>query len=221
MTHIRHFFLDLRFELFAVTGGLYIFTALYYTRQLPLQILSCFILIAVTSYWSYAIRHGMAMSRNDFKLTTHRLRMNALVAVGLAIFGWFYFSLYAYLTRGHWLHLSYGGSFPVVLTIITVSSTEEIFFRGYLQNRLNYRYSMWKRVLIAVAAMAFYKNVVHMWEGMSLVLHVELLLVGILHNVLPSLWMEWSGSLVGPWLLHVVWDLLVYSPMSTIPYWVI
>ena len=56
---------------------------------------------------------------------------------------------------------------------------------------------------------------------MALVLHIELFLLGVVHNILPSLWMEWSGSLVGPLLLHVFWDLLVYAPMSEIPYWVI
>jgi membrane protease YdiL (CAAX protease family) len=117
--------------------------------------------------------------------------------------------------------LGYGGSFPAILAILAVSTAEEFFFRGYLQNRLNRRLSIWARSLIAVVALALFKNVVHMWEGMALILHIELFLLGIVHNILPSLWMEWSGSLVGPLLLHVFWDLLVYAPMSEIPYWVI
>ena len=139
----------------------------------------------------------------------------------LAVFGWFYFRLYVYLTRGEPMSLGFGGSYPAILIIIIVSTVEEFFFRGYLQNRLSSHYSLWKRVLIAVIAMAFYKNIVHMWEGMSLILHIELILIGILHNILPSLWMEWSNNLVGPLLLHVFWDLLVYAPMSSIPYWIL
>lgn len=208
-------------EPFTVTAGLYAFTALYYTRQFPLQLLSFFILIAVAGYWGYSIRFVRPMTLADFKLTSHHLGRTVLLALGLAIFGWFYFNLYVNLTRGEQLEIGFGGSVPALLTIIAVSTAEELYFRGYLQNRLGDRYRLWQRVMITVIAMAFYKNIVHMWNGMPLALHLELLLVGILHNVLPSLWMEWSGSLVGPWLLHVFWDLLIYAPMSGIPYWVI
>jgi membrane protease YdiL (CAAX protease family) len=178
-------------------------------------------LIVVTGYWSLAIRNVHRMTLADFKITAKRWKLQVAIAVGLAVFGWFWFGFYSLVTRGQWLDTGFGGSFSVVLAIIAVGSAEEIFFRGYLQNRLSPNYSLWLRVLITVVAMAFYKNVVHMWEGMTPTLHMELLLIGILHNILPSLWMEWSDSLVGPWVLHVVWDLLVYAPMAAIPYWVI
>ncbi len=220
LTALKQRAFDPAIEPMAVTSGLCLFTALYYTRLLPLQILSFIILIAVTGYWAFAIRYIRPMSLRDFKLTTHRLGLNVLLAVGLAIFGWFYFSFYVYWTRGELLELGFGGSVPALLAIILVSSAEELYFRGYLQNRLGNRYRVWQRVIIAVVAMALYKNFVHMWNGLPPILQVELLLVGILHNVLPSFWMEWSGSLVGPWLLHVFWDLLVYAPLSGIPYWV-
>jgi membrane protease YdiL (CAAX protease family) len=218
---LRQKALALKWEPLIVTGGLYALTSLYYTRSLPFQALSLLVLIAVAIYWSHAIRHGTGLSRRDLKLTSRRLWLHALLALLLAIFGWFYFSIYLSVTRGQPIKVGYGGSLPAVLTIIVVASAEELFFRGYLQNRLSQHHPLWRRVLLAVVALALYKNVVHMWEGMPLILHVELLLVGILHNILPSLWMEWSGSLVGPLLLHVIWDLLVYAPMETIPYWVI
>ena len=208
-------------EVALVTGGVFGFTALYYTRILPLQILSGLVLVAVAVFWSRAMRRPTGMSWGDLKLTRHNLWRNVLIAAGLAIFGWFYFSGYNYVTRGYFLKLGFGGSYTAVLVIIAVSVAEEVFFRGYMQNRLSLRHSLWKRVLVTVVAIALYKNVVHMWDGMALSLHIELFLVGILHNVLPSLWMEWSGSLVGPLLLHVFWDLLVYAPMGEIPYWVI
>ena len=139
----------------------------------------------------------------------------------MAFFGWYYFSLYAYWTRGQSIRLGYGGSLANILTILAISVAEAVFFRGYIQNRLGGRHPLWRRVLIAVVALALYKNVIHMWEGMPLLLHVELFLIGIVHNILPSLWMEWSGSLVGPLVLHLVWDLLVYAPQCAVPYWVI
>jgi membrane protease YdiL (CAAX protease family) len=224
MNHIarlRQNLWDPGLEPFFVTGGIYTFTALYYTRKVPLQVLGLTALVVVASYWGYAIRRGPGLSWSDFKLTTNKLWLNVLIAIGLAIFGWFYFSLYSTWTRGRPLQLGYGGSLSAIMAIIVVSVAEEVYFRGYLQNRLSRRYRMLSRVLIAVIAMALYKNIVHLWDGMSLILHVELLLVGILHNILPSLWLEWSGSLVGPLVLHVVWDLLVYAPQGTIPDWVI
>lgn len=204
-----------------VTGGLYLFTALYYTRILALQLLSVLVLLIVAVYWIQAIRRRGGMSWSDLKLTTDKLWLYVLLGVALAFFGWFWYSLYLYWTRGQSLRLGFGGSFPAILAILAVSVAEELFFRGYLQNRLAPRHSLWQRVLIAVVALSFYKVIVHMWEGLPLVLQVELFLLGVLHNVLPSLWMEWSDSLVGPLVMHVVWDLLVYAPLSAIPYWVI
>jgi membrane protease YdiL (CAAX protease family) len=224
MNHIarlRQNLWDPGLEPFFVTGGIYAFTALYYTRQAPFQVLGLVALVVVASYWGHAIRRGPGLSWRDFKLTTKKLWLNVVIAIGLGIFGWFYFDFYSTWTRGRPLQLGYGGSFAAIMAIIVVSVAEEVYFRGYLQNRLSRRYRMLSRVVIAVVAMAFYKNVVHLWSGMPLILHIELLLVGILHNILPSLWMEWSGSLVGPLVLHVVWDLLVYAPQGIIPDWVI
>jgi membrane protease YdiL (CAAX protease family) len=204
-----------------VTAGLYAFTALYYTRKVPLQVVGLLLLLMVVAFWGYAIRRRPGMTWRDFGLTTRKLWLNVGVGLGLAVFGWVYFSLYNYWTRGLRMKLGYGGSIGVILSVIAVSVAEEFFFRGYLQNRLSRRTGMWVRVLIAVMALAFYKNVVHLWEGMSVGAHVELFAIGVLHNILPSLWMERSGSLVGPLVLHLVWDLLVYAPRSAIPYWII
>jgi hypothetical protein len=41
---------DTALEPFLVTGGLYLFTALYYTRQLPLQVVSFIVLVVVALY---------------------------------------------------------------------------------------------------------------------------------------------------------------------------
>jgi membrane protease YdiL (CAAX protease family) len=160
------------------------------------------------------------MRLQDFKLTTNKFWSQAGLALGFAIFGWFFFRLYIQITRGFQIELGYGGSIFAIFSAISVAVAEEIFFRGYLQNRFRPHFGLWQRVLMAVFALSFYKVVVHMWEGSTPVFQVELLLLGILHNVFPSLWMEWSDSLVGPLLLHVFWDLLVYAPMSTIPPWV-
>jgi membrane protease YdiL (CAAX protease family) len=154
-------------------------------------------------------------------LTKRKWWLQVLIATGLAFFGWFYFSLYNYLTRGVWIKLGYGGSFAAILAILAVSTAEELFFRGYVQNRLSLHFPMWQRILVAVVGLALFKNVVHMWEEMAFILHLELLMLGVLHNILPSLWLEWSGSLVGPLAMHVIWDLLVYARLSDIPYWVI
>jgi membrane protease YdiL (CAAX protease family) len=208
-----------KFEPFTITGGIFLFTLLYYTRKIPLQIVSFIVLILVTALWAHTIRQR-GLSWSDFKLSKKQLWLQVIIALGLSIFGWFYFRQYVIWTRGTEIPFGYGGNFLAVITIVLVASTEEIYFRGYLQNRIQPHFRMLARVLIAVFAMAFYKNIVHIWEGMSLLAHLELLFVGILHNILPSLWMEWSDNLWGALLLHVFWDLLVYAPLIEIPYWV-
>ena len=217
---IVHFLFDSRFEPFLVVGGLYLFTSLYYTRYPPLQILSFVILLVMAFYWGLVFRRNR-WGWKDFKLTKDKWLRHTLIAAALAIFGWGYFSLYNYLTRGEWIPLGFGGSYPALFAIISVAIAEEVFFRGYLQNRLAAHHPRWRRVLLAVVALALFKNVVHMWEGLPIGLHLELFFLGVLHNILASYWMEWSDSLVGPLLLHVFWDLLVYAPLSAIPYWVI
>ncbi len=218
---LRRQFFSTRWEPWVITAGLYAFTAVYYTRVTGLQVLSYLLLFWVAAYWSLSIRAGeRPMGLKDFKLTRQRWLLNTLVAIGIAIFGWFFFRYYVLFTRGEWIPLGYGGSVPAIFAILAVSVAEELFFRGYLQNRLADRYGLVARVLIAVVAIALYKNVVHMWEGMPLVLHAELFLIGVLHNVVVSLFMEKSGSLVGPLVLHVVWDLMVYAPLPGIPHWV-
>jgi membrane protease YdiL (CAAX protease family) len=221
LERLRLYLFDKKLEPFLITGGLYAFTALYYTRTLVLQVLSLIVLIGTIIYWVHIIRREPAMTWRDFKLTKDKWWLHTLIAIFIAVFGWYYFSLYNKWTRGKPLTLGYGGSISVILSAITVSIAEEVYFRGYLQNSLSSKYSIWVRVLIAVAALAFYKNVVHLWQGMSFLLHLELFLIGVLHNVLASLWMEWSGSLIGPIVLHVVWDLLVYAPLTSVPYWII
>jgi len=204
-----------------VTGGLFAFTALYYTRNLILQFISFLLLILVAFLWNHSIKSLGGFSWSTFKLVKTKLWINIIIAIALAAFGWFYYGFYINLTRGHWIPFGFGGSYTAILAIITVSAAEEVFFRGYLQNHLGDQYSRAVRIIIAVAALALFKNVVHLWEGMSTGLHLELFFLGVLHNILPSLWLEWSDNLVGPLVMHVVWDLFVYAPMSEIPYWVI
>jgi hypothetical protein len=66
----RRFF-DRRLEPFLVTGGLYAFTALCYTRLLPLQSLGLLLLVVVV-HWIPAIRRT-GLTWRDLKLTTRRL----------------------------------------------------------------------------------------------------------------------------------------------------
>jgi membrane protease YdiL (CAAX protease family) len=220
-TKIKQRVLESDHQPLIVTVGLFAFTALYYTRNLALQIVSFFVLILVAFLWNHSLRQVGGFSWETFKLVKTKLLREIIIAVALAIFGWFWYGFYINLTRGHWIPFGFGGSYAAIVAIISVSVAEELFFRGYLQNHLGDRYSRVARILIAVVALALFKNVVHLWEGLPLGLHFELFYLGVLHNTLPSIWLEWSGSLVGPLVLHVAWDLLVYAPMSEIPYWVI
>jgi membrane protease YdiL (CAAX protease family) len=160
------------------------------------------------------------MTLTDFKLTRRQLGRQVLIGLGLAFVGWFFFRYYVYYSRGVQLPLGFSGSMAAILSIVVVASAEEIFFRGYLQNRLSDRYGFIPRVVMVVIALSLYKNIIHLWTGMPLFLHVELFAVSVLLSMIPSLLMEWTGNLTGPIVLHVVWDLLVYGHLATIPYWV-
>ena len=58
-TGARQRLLDPGLEPLLVTGGLYAFTALYYTRKAPFQILSVFVLVAVRMML-YVARRGIS-----------------------------------------------------------------------------------------------------------------------------------------------------------------
>jgi membrane protease YdiL (CAAX protease family) len=202
-----------------VTGGLYTSLALYYTRISVWQIISGVFLVSLAFYWSRALR-DRPMTLADLRLSRKHLGLQVLIGAGLAVCGWFFFRYYVYVSRGMWLPLGYGGSLAALFSIVAVASGEEFFFRGYLQNRLRVRYALVARVLIVAAALALYKNIIHMWSGMPFIFHVELFTISGLLALITSLFLEWSDNLAGPIVLHVVWDLLVYSHLATIPYWV-
>jgi membrane protease YdiL (CAAX protease family) len=220
-TKIKQRILESNNQPLIVTGGLFAFTALYYTRNLVLQLISFLLLVLVALLWNQSLKRVGGFSWATFKLVKTKLWRDIIIALALAVFGWFWYGFYIHLTRGHWIPFGFGGSYTAILAIIAVSVAEELFFRGYLQNHLGDQYSRVVRILIAVVALALFKNIVHVWEGLPLSLHLELFFLGVLHNTLASIWLEWSGNLAGPLVLHVVWDLLVYAPMSEIPYWVI
>jgi hypothetical protein len=76
------------------------------------------------------------------------------------------------------------------------------------------------RVLAASVALAGYKNLVHFWELKPVLYHIELFVVTFMLSVPLSIWREASGSITGPVVTHVVWDLLVYGTLNEIPDWV-
>ena len=55
-TGIKQGVLAPRYQPLLVTGGLYAFTALYYTRRPPLQALGLLVLVATAVFWASAIR---------------------------------------------------------------------------------------------------------------------------------------------------------------------
>jgi membrane protease YdiL (CAAX protease family) len=216
---LRTIYRSLALEPFLVVGGLYATLALYYTRSSILQLLSGGLLFGVAFYWSRALQ-SRPMSLADIKLSRKHLGRQVLIGVGLAFIGWIFFRTYVFASRDLWLPLGYGGSPWAILSIVSVALAEEAFFRGYLQNRLRGRYSLIPRVLLVVLALALYKNIIHIWTGMPFILHIELFAISALLSMITSLLLEWSNNLAGPIVLHVVWDLMVYGHLATIPYWV-
>lgn len=216
----RQRFLNPRIELSLVLSGLYSGIVLYYTRRLPLQMAGVLILFLATLYWSYAIHFGEKMTLSGFGLTRKRLGLYIALGAVIGTLSSRLFSEYVGVTRGEQLSLQVGNSVPVILSILAIAVSEDLFFRGYLLTRLRHFSSRWwVRVLLASCFMAVYKNAVHIWEGEPLIYYLELFATTMFNSVPALIWVEWTGSIATPMTSHFVWDLLVYSYSSDLPFW--
>jgi membrane protease YdiL (CAAX protease family) len=179
------------------------------------------ILIGTGLFWGYSIQRVHPMGARDFRLIRDKWGWHVLVALFLSGLGLIYTQLYEFFMRGHWLVIGYGGSIPLLISIFTVVMAEELFFNGYLLTRLRlFSSSIWLRAFIVVVMLAWYKVAIHMWEGLPLTYYIELFIGEAFQSYVMSWWADRTGSLVAPFLTHLIWDLLVYGSRTSIPYWV-
>lgn len=140
-----------------------------------------------------------------------------LYAVGGLAIG----ALLALLYRG----ISRMSLFPHALTMIAVIApaigiSEELLFRGFLQNRL-VTINTWLAVILASLAHTLYKFLVMRTLPVDIGTYYPALVVytfaaGLLSGIPRAL----TRSVVPACLLHGVFDILVYGGLSTWPVWV-
>lgn len=108
----------------------------------------------------------------------------------------------------------------LILSSLAVASCEEVFFRGYLLGRLKaLGGNRWGRILLVCALFMFYKVLVHSWEGWSLAAYVGFFVFGAFKMLFETGWVDWSGSIVTPIVIHIGWDLIMFQGYSGPPPW--
>ena len=161
-------------------------------------------------------------SLDALHITRKRIWLCVLVGFALILPGWFVDSWYSYISGEGWWEFGVAKSPPLILSIVAIAVSEEFFFRGYLLGRLKeLNRHRWQRVLLVNATFIFYKVLVHAWEGWPLLNYIELFAVGMVEMLFETFWVDWTGSIVTPIIIHIGWDLIVFHDLTTLPYWAI
>jgi membrane protease YdiL (CAAX protease family) len=106
------------------------------------------------------------------------------------------------------------------LTAAAIGFTEELLFRGFLQERLRKMSIFWS-VVIAACSHTAYK--ILLFASLRPLYEVDLLYLGswtFICGLLFSVLKERSGSTLTPVSGHVTFDILVYGDQAQIPWWI-
>jgi membrane protease YdiL (CAAX protease family) len=118
------------------------------------------------------------------------------------------------------VRLGIASSPRLILSILAVATCEEVFFRGYLLGRLkSLGTNRWVRVPLVCALFMLYKVLVHSWDGWPLGVYAEFFAFGAFKMLFETLWVDWTGSIVTPIVIHVGWDLIMFQGYSAPPPW--
>lgn len=128
--------------------------------------------------------------------------------------------IFAILYRKQMGQIMFGGRFTLIgLAAAAVGCTEELIFRGFLQQQLR-KINVFMAVVVASASHSAYKIV--FFAALSHVHPVNLkfllvwtFIVGLIFGILKEL----SASTLTPVAGHASFDLLVYSDSSINPWW--
>jgi membrane protease YdiL (CAAX protease family) len=200
---------------------LYFATILYFTRLPVAQVLALVLLTALAVALAYTIWLGpYELSGGDLGLKTSGSVRDIILGSAVALLGWWMYSEYLHLTRGYRLPIGLSQSSSLLIVIFCIAIAEELFFRSYTHARLSPWLTPLGRAVVVSVALAGYKNLVHFWEFRPILYHIELFVITFMLSVPLSLWREASGSITGPVVTHITWDLLVYGTLNQIPDWV-
>jgi membrane protease YdiL (CAAX protease family) len=200
--------------------GFYLGIFLYYSRQLPWSLLGLAGVTFTAFYLAWSLKYVNPTSLSALHITRQRARLYLLVGLILILPGWFLDSLFSYLAGRGWLPLSVARSPILILSILAVATCEEVFFRGYLLGRLkSLGGKRWARILLVCALFMFYKVLVHSWEEWSLATYIAFFAFGASKMLFETAWVDWTGSIVTPIVIHIGWDLIMFQGHTGLPAW--
>lgn len=203
-----------------VIFGFYLGIFFYYSRRFPLSFIGLNAVTVTAFYLAYSLKYVNPTSLRALHVTRQRAGLYLLVGLLLILPGWFFDSLYSYLTGSGWLELSVTTSLPLILSILAVATCEELFFRGYVLGRLKALGGRrWARILLVSALFIFYKVLVHAWAGWPLAAYVEFFVFGALKMLFETWWVDQTGSVVTPIVIHIGWDLIMFQAYTGLPPW--
>lgn len=207
-------------EVVLVILGLYIGIVLHYSRHPSWSLVGLGVLTFTALYLAFSLKYVNPTSPADLHITRKRVGLHLLVGLLLILPAWFFDSLYSYLVGRGWLPLGIASSPSLILSILAVATSEEVFFRGYLLGRLkSLDGNRWMRIVLVSAVFMFYKVLVHSWEGWSFATYVEFFVFGALKMLVGTFWVDWTGSIVMPVVVHIGWDLIMFQEYTGPPYW--
>lgn len=135
------------------------------------------------------------------------------IGVASAAFMWVVFWIGNFLAT-HWFHFAApqvsqiyglkGGNSPILIALLLlfiIGPAEEIFWRGYVMERLSEK---WGPVLGFITAVGFY-TVIHIW-AFNFMLFMAALICGVFWGLL---W-KWNKHLLTIIISHALWDALVF-----------
>ncbi len=192
----------------------------YYSRRLPWSFIGLNGVTCAAFYLAYSLKYVNPTSLPALHVTRQRAGLYLLIGLVLILPGWFFDSLYSYLSGSGWLKLSVTTSLPLILSILAVATCEELFFRGYVLGRLKaLGGNRWARILLVSALFIFYKVLVHAWAGWPLAVYAEFFAFGALKMLFETWWVDRTGSVVTSIVIHIGWDLIMFQAYTGLPPW--
>ncbi len=143
---------------------------------------------------------------------------HTIIGVITACGGYIAYQLFCRIAYGRFLNLEWNLPIPIFLLVITIAFSEELFFRGYLQVRLSEAMNLWSRIFLVSVFVMIYKLSIHL-TNINFIKAIEIGGVSFVGSIWVGYLLDKYRTLISPTLFHIVWDILVYSPYSKMPYW--
>ena len=209
-----------RGEVALVVASLFLGILLYYSRQPPWPTVGLVGMSAAAVYLALSLKYANPTSFAELNITRKKAGLYALIGLLVILPGWFFDSLYLYLTGRGWLQFGIATAPPLVISIVAIGISEELFFRGYIQGRLkSLGGNRWVRIVVVCALFMFYKVVIHVWDGWSAAFYLEFFLFGAFKMLFETFWVDWTGSIVTSIVIHIGWDLIIFQGYAGLPPW--